>query len=229
VSDFLSRLIDRSAGTASAARPVIAPLFGPAPAAAEPAFEARPAMETATQVEVPPAQAHPATAHPSVAPPVPEDVATNVAASAEPPRGTPVMPAVERRARDADGVDGAHAPHARFTVEPALQSPASRPRSQEVEPPAVRVAHASAEAEAPRPEPRLVRVSSIQPAEASRPAAALSAERSRPAEEGPVVVVNIGRIEVRATTPPAAAPPLAPRKPAAVSLEEYLQPRRRNR
>jgi hypothetical protein len=55
------------------------------------------------------------------------------------------------------------------------------------------------------------------------------ADFSRQVDVAPVVVVNIGRIEVRATTPTAAATPPPPRKPAAVSLEDYLQPRRRNR
>lgn len=68
-----------------------------------------------------------------------------------------------------------------------------------------------------------------------RPAAAtlpMSPPRSQPRGDESTdrgrVVVTIGRIEVRAS--PAAAPPPAapPRKPAAVSLEEYLRPRRRN-
>jgi hypothetical protein len=57
------------------------------------------------------------------------------------------------------------------------------------------------------------------------------ARRAEPPNEspvsGPVVVVTIGRIEVKAAQPAAPAPPPTPRKPAAVSLEEYLRPQRR--
>jgi hypothetical protein len=63
---------------------------------------------------------------------------------------------------------------------------------------------------------------------AALPTTAPAAERLG-LESGSSVVVTIGRIEVRAAPPPNPSPPPQPRKPAAVSLEEYLQPRRRSR
>jgi len=75
-----------------------------------------------------------------------------------------------------------------------------------------------------------------QPREERMPSAALRprvdvAERGpfptrrEEAAPAPIIQVSIGRIEVRATPPPAQAPRPRPSAPSAVSLEDYLRQR----
>jgi len=83
---------------------------------------------------------------------------------------------------------------------------------------------------APLSEMRPVRASTLRPTEAVLNGPRRDAERlGNASEDAPIVLVTIGRIEVKAIAPAAPPPPPAPRKPAAVSLEDYLQPRRRHR
>lgn len=208
LSDFLTRLIERSSGTAAAVRPVIPPLFGPGPASESP-------DETTAHALAAGVPAGPLNRGEVV--PRPADAAVSERPTTE--RLTPApsgQPLEHHRITDAPDEP---APIRIVTAfEPGPAANASKPpttNSQDGSEPPV---------DAPAPASRLV----PDMPEHGR-WRDLGARGERRGEGPPTVIVNIGRVEVRAITP---APPPAPpqrRVKAAVSLEEYLRPGRRER
>jgi hypothetical protein len=118
--------------------------------------------------------------------------------------------------------------HVEVHTEPPFSNPLARPAPGRAGPamPAGPGRPPAGTLAAPRPQP--VRALPVAPALVVRPSLDAAGERRQSTDDGPVVFVNIGRIEVRATQPPAPTPP-ARRRSAAVSLEEYLRPKRRDR
>ncbi len=230
MSDFLSRLVDRSTGSAPAARPVIAPLFGPGPAA-DPGVEAAlPAAAARVEIAALPHVAEPASWRQEARAAAPEPAGPMPSAAADPPQSPAARPPAP------PDVAGTATPlPVRVVLPPAhVEQPPTTAAGSLPPAPAEQFAAPTSGHDAPP------RAEATSPAPPSHPAAPLDRpaplwpdveRRSQPghsAEEAPVVVVNIGRIEVRAERPPAPLPAPAPR-PAAVSLEEYLRPKRRNR
>ena len=223
MGDFLSRLIGRSTGEIAVARPVIAPLFGPDPGAGGAPEPLPPVPAPRGASAVPPAaDSHNITTAPAERqpPPVPpEDIETAVAPAAS---WREVVATVAP-----PGQRDSSAPAEAAVL--ALASPVhSREEQRRLSVP-VR-AEAKAEAERTSPLPRTTHDNiAVRPRSQGRPLIGGSREHAAAsraeAEAAPVVIVNIGRIEVRTAMPPAPTPPPATRKPAAISLEEYLKPR----
>lgn len=216
-------------GTVSVARPVIPPLFGPGPAAHEAGSDA-PAVTASGPAEVP--ATAPAPAPPVVADAAPRSVPALFSAHAETASLPPLPPRSEPQVATSDALERPRAAPLATADSPVPPSRGRAPNSTEAAPPPVNGSvRAPVEPLTPAAGTRPVRARTLRPAEAALPAHGRTAERlgNTSAEQAPVVVVTIGRIEVRATTPAAPPRPQAPRKPAAVSLEDYLQPRRRNR
>jgi hypothetical protein len=148
-------------------------------------------------------------------------------------RAEPLPPDKPLQAREPAGEE---AGHAAAVVLPAPAEARVKPREQElVRPsPVASTTHTAPRGrrtrEAARPEGIVER-----PAAAVRPTSRLTAaRRATPAkqvrDDPPPVRVTIGRIEVRAVVPPPQAPPRpASRRPAPLSLDEYLEQRRSGR
>jgi hypothetical protein len=172
------------------------------------------------------------TAHSRLVGDVPGPVpASGIDATAAPPlaEGAPPISRETRPEREAasdtriPALESATTPALRF-AEPAAP-PAARSAPSAVAPPGDGARDTVANASR---QPASTQIVPVPPPPALPPAPS-HARRAQPADEGPVVVVNIGRIEVRALTAPAPPAPPPARRPAAVSLEEYLKPKRRDR
>jgi hypothetical protein len=212
VSDFFSRLLDRCTGAAAVARPVVPPLFGPSPA---PVAESD---EAVAPVATPVTESFAAAREISIVRPPAQPVAE------------PLRPRAEPSASYAYPAEAAQppAPGFGFREPPHHWKDASVPLEERAQD---RVAGRVVEAPVAtrRPIRQTSRIDVLRPAAAVLPTPARSTEapNAESLVSRPVVVVTIGRIEVKAAQPAAPTPPPTPRKPAAVSLEEYLQPHRR--
>jgi hypothetical protein len=241
MADFLSRLIERSAGTATVARPVVAPLFAPGPAMAVDA-----APEGPEPVGVLPQEPAPFPA------PMPKAPATmpREAPAADPAALRPVRPpAGPAAAISGETAAGALRPAA--VAPPEVPCPVilgEDPRSRVVglpvaapppSPGAGRPAAVPRRSPAPQDSQRwearipAVTTSLLRPRQENAPRWA-EAPLPRGTGDGspaPIVRISIGRIEVRAVPPPGAAAPrlTTARKRTGPSLEEYLKPRGRVR
>jgi hypothetical protein len=148
-------------------------------------------------------------------------------------RADPIPPDKPLHAREPAGEE---AGHAAAVVSPAPAESRVKQREQELVRPSS-VASTTHTAPRDRREREVARPERIveRPATTVRPASRLTAaRRAMPAkqirDEPPPVRVTIGRIEVRAVVPPPqAAPRPAPRRPAPLSLDEYLEQRRSGR
>jgi hypothetical protein len=206
MADYLAGLAARALGVETVVRPRPAMRFEPQPGE-EPevarATEARPLEPRRAAAEVP-ATGPAAQPTSGELPPRVTDVeeALHGAPRVPPSPATPAVEAPERR--------GARS----STPAP----PEARTTSQAAPPPA-----------AARVEPAGERAAAlVRPTTRRRTAA--PAAPSHVATELPPVRVTIGRIEVRAVTPPAQTPPRpAPRGPAPLSLDDYLEQRRSGR
>lgn len=243
MADFLSRLVERSAGTAPVARPVVAPLFAPGPAVA-----ADPAPEGPEPVGVVPQDPAPVT------PPIPRAPASVLReAPALEFTGPGRVPAPALLAA-APATPEEAAPG---TLKPAAAVPPKAPRPGAVHedlparleelpvsaPPTPSGARglsavprqlpAWEESRREDAEIRAVAMPLLRPREKTAPrwAEGLQPRGSEEAPRAPIVRISIGRIEVRAVAPPgpAAQIPAPARKSTGLSLEEYLKPRSRGR
>jgi hypothetical protein len=241
MADFLSRLVERSAGTAPVARPVVAPLFGPGPA-----ITADPAPEGPDHVGVLPQD--PA----SVAVPIPRELTSipRDAAAVDPAalrriRG-PARPATPTSQEAAPGALRPAAapppepPHAAVLDEDRRQRGEGVPVAAPPSPPGARNLTAvprrsAASQDSSREEARNPAVTTplLRPRKEDAPRWAEAAQLRGAGDESspPIVRISIGRIEVRAVAPPgpAAPRPMPAGKRTGLSLEEYLKPRGRGR
>jgi hypothetical protein len=243
MADFLSRLVERSAGLAPVARPAAAPLFAPGPAMAE---EPAPVGPEAVGV-VPPGPAPVAAPTPKAPTPVLRE--DSAADSGRPGRGLAPAPPVLPPATLWATAPGTPRP-APAEVQGAPHRGAAREdRSPRPEESPGRGPLTTSGAEGPSDIPRRLpawegrrradaEIRSVvppllRPREESAPrwAADLRPRGSPEAPPAPTVRISIGRIEVRAVaaSAPAAPRPAPARKSTGLSLEEYLRPRGRGR
>ena len=209
------------------AQPVVAPLFAAAPLAPAPDAFGDPGAASGREPRSAPA-AGPEEDRSPAAPRAdegPREDAPRAARADDGPAVRPLPPAAHRspviERRPPATPAPAAPPQDRERAEPeaaAPPAPARAPRALDGPPQAARLA------------PVALAVARVRPEPASAAWRDAPGEPARAAEKDPVVVVSIGRIEVRAATPAPAPPPVAsPRRPPAPSLEEYLQPRRGSR
>jgi hypothetical protein len=186
--------------------PVIPPLFGPGPASEPP--------EDATADALAPNMPASATTRGVAAPPA-EPAASSAIHASE--RHAPVSVSQPLEHDRLGDLPDERAP-IRTVASPEPRQPAS----------ATALPVSSPASESPREAltPAVPRLSPAATEHGRRLDAALKGKR---ADDAPVVVVNIGRVEVRAVTPVLASPQPPRRVKTAVSLEEYLRPRRRDR
>jgi hypothetical protein len=204
MGDYLTGLAARAIGLATVVRPRPAVRFE------SPPFEEQ---EPGSPTTSPVPQRGPAPARR-------RKTAQGRAAPAEPPtsRAVPSPRVSSAPPSPVEGEPESSAAHDHETP-PALDAPLSRP--------AARPAERARSTTVPALSPERAAVV-VQPA--ARRAAELSVPQPRPARrEPPPVRVSIGRIEVRAVTPPAAPPRPAPQRPTPLSLDEYLELRRSGR
>ncbi len=237
--DFLSRLVERSAGTAPVARPVVAPLFAPGPAMAADA-----APEGSEPIGVLAESPAPVTMPTRRAPTsIPREAAA-MGSGALLPVGAPARPASPTPEATAPGAlrpAAAAPPEAR---PPAVLDEDRRPRVEGLPvaappPPPSGGSRAAVPPRPPAPQDRqrgealipAVTTPLLRPRQENPPR---WGEPLRPRGPGgeppaPIVRISIGRIEVRAVAPPgpAAPRPTPARKNTGLSLEEYLRPRGR--
>jgi hypothetical protein len=223
MSHFLARLVERARGTAARVEPIVAPRFAPAPI-----------TEIATEIEVPPPvrSSEAQSPSPSVAPAQKvvrqkiepsrgeETRREEAAAAPQPekllvPREIPVStptPSIVTRIGPSDVVVSPKVNGARPT-ESLSQPSAARPGS--VRPPATRVVTGAVD-----------RDQSSAPSVIHQPPIRANDSHTEP----PIVRVTIGRIEVRAETPPAPPPRKtpSPSRPT-LSLDAYLKERKEGR
>jgi hypothetical protein len=241
MADFLSRLVERSAGMAPIVRPAVAPLFAPGPAMA-----AEPAPLGLEPVGVVPQGPAPGTAPiPSAPTPVLREAPTTDFSRPDrfPARTLPVVPPATPR----ETAHGALRPTAAAPPETPRRGAVHEHRPPPPEEFPVRVALTPSGAQGPSAIPRrspawedgprvdtaIRSVASpvLRPRDERPPRRAedLRPPGSPEASAAPIVRISIGRIEVRAVAPsgPAAPRPAPPRKSTGVSLEEYLKPRSR--
>jgi hypothetical protein len=178
-------------------QPRVEPAPRPVPLEAEARQAVRPAVEPAEQAPTAPAARHDRPAGPRVEVRAVERV-------------------VERTAQP-------------MVVERTIVAPAVHPPARRTDPvqPEGDEERADRPAMATQPEgPALVVRPQVAPARASEPPARAGRQASRPPAE-PAVQVTIGRIEVRAVTPPArrAAPAKPTRSGPTLSLDDYLRQR----
>lgn len=217
MSDFLGRMAGRALGTLPLSQPLIPSTFAPDAGALQPVVDeiaARPETSPAPPIRITPPP------NPARLPEPPESAAQ----IPMPEQAIPAQPVVAGRREMSPTV-----PFHEQTREDAPASLASGPPAplrQPPESPQVRLT-------AP-PEPHETLPLPQQPSRAATAAASsphLEPPRQvavAPAESAPPVIrVTIGRIDVRAEFPPAAAPRSAPaRRPApALSLDDYLKQR----
>lgn len=238
--DFLSSLAAQALGTASAVRPRVASRFEPRPAGGalrrgwpEPAE-----LELDTQASAVPAARDARRADLATISPLAGRVMRDIETERSAPMGAPALPrsnptgAVPEHWERPGGADGVSvsAPRAAGR-EPAPASPApatnaagqSHPAAPEVVPPSA--AGGLAPQPAVRPATAVPEVSSTRPRVVpvqTRRAARETPPPQAPADAGPTIQVTIGRVEVRATTSPAAQPTGRPASPI-MTLEEYLR------
>lgn len=235
MSDFLGRLAARQVGALTGVAPRLRSRFEPGaieegvampepPARLERRDEPDPPADRST---APPArQEHPAPRAPAHERMVlAEPPATRVDDESEPGEqraATRVLPAPgSAESRELPRRDRSPAPDESTRAEPARPVPAVTrairvARVEEVE-------RRSRPARAPQRSEPLVRMP--EPRQAPVPRIVGAPEPPRPAEKAPVVEVTIGRIEVRAVSPPPAAPARRDTSRTAPSLEEYLERR----
>jgi hypothetical protein len=233
MDDFLSRLIERSAGRAQGARPAVAPLFAPGPdvpddvldIAADDPFEVVP---TAPWPLTPPDDAHaaqraPAERHRPVAGPAATVPAESVPAPAAVDRRVGDSTQATQRAQRADVTGTYPAPFSHIRA----PSPARRGAKADDHRATLPRRRARADGRPPSPALDTVITAGPHPHDADLSREIPVPRRDEEAPTAPIIRVSIGRIEVRAVSaPPAAAPrAVAPRTPASLSLEEYLRPR----
>jgi hypothetical protein len=239
MGDFLSRLVERSAGRAPAAHAAVAPLFAPGPAVA-----AEPAPLEPDSVRFVPKDPAPVKASISKGP---------TPSLREPPAGDsdgpgrvptlalPIVPPATLR----ELAPGPLRPAAAAPPEARPQGPAQEDRSPRAGAPPVMAPLTPAGVQVPGAVPgrlpvreerrgvdteiRSVAMPLLRPREevAPRWAEALRPSGAGDGSPAPIVRISIGRIEVRAVAPPAPAAPrdVPVRKSTGPSLEEYLRPR----
>lgn len=232
MTDFLSRLIERSVGTAPIAKPMIPPLFGPAEVVPETNEEVEwttrdPVLPEALPVADDPGR-EPSPPGPTVLPP---PMMTSPRLD-ETRAGEDVAPSFRGPLLTADLLGERHRPPSETGARPAPRAAALRSGPREVLARRVPVSGPKpVESIAPLTSPQPSNTSALPPAEVIPQVQERRAgpHPSDPEKGAPVVRVTIGRIEVKAITQAAPSRQQAPRKTAAVSLEDYLRPRRRDR
>jgi hypothetical protein len=218
MTDFLSRLAERSSGRAAVAHPVVPPLFAAGPALpAEPADDG--ALGASSPIGEPPAPSGAPAPRAEARREAPGEPAAPAAALPEPRLAPPLVPSLANSRAPDIAVEGRLIAAARHTGAPAEDgrgTAASSPASPE---PSRPPATATARLVPLVPLPARVTASLPRPA----------SPEPDPARTAPIVHISIGRIDVRAVSPSKpAAPALAPvRTEARLSLEEYLKPRDR--
>jgi hypothetical protein len=221
VTDFLSRLVERSTGRAAVARPVVPPLF-----AAGAALGAGPVEEEAMG-GTGSAEGPVATVGEAFRPHPPASDAPTVSDTS-----APALPVEEGRAEEVTPPGRERPPAPRTTVT------RDRLRVRIVRDAAAAMAPDGAPLTAPeagekaRPAPASGPESQIalHPREAAVfPRAAAVRGDASTSPPAPIVRISIGRVDVRAVPParPAAPSPAPVRKDDRLSLEEYLRPRDR--
>ena len=241
MADFLSRLVERSAGMATVVRPAVAPLFapgpvmaaeptplgtesvgavpqGPAPATAAIPRTPAPGLRDAPAVDLGGPGRVPAPARPGVPPIPPGDTASGALrpAAAAPPEAHRRRTVHEDRPPPPEEI-----PPSGFPVPPGAQGTTVMPRRLPVQ------------EERPGGEAEIGSVATplLRPREERAPrwAADLPPRGSGEGSPAPIVRISIGRIEVRAVAPsgPGAPRPAPAPKSTGPSLEEYLRPRSR--
>lgn len=248
MSDFLTRLVERSLGVGEVVRPRLGSLFEPRAAAA-----ARPIVEEALEVDA--KRAAPAPAEPkreseprSSFPSPPEHE----------PKHEPVGPLQQSVTRPSRGREAAEVPRFERTLEverrretrsqtgfaasqeevppwptplpgvepeprPTLQQSVTRSDRESARPPETVVVREHIPGRTEHAPGRLEPHESWlepPPQTGRRPVAA---ERAPTAVEPPVVRVTIGRVDVRAVLPPAAPERAAPKRRPRMTLDEYLR------
>lgn len=221
MTDFLSRLVERSSGRAAVAHPVVAPLFAAGPPLPAESAEGESWGEgpAAGEQPAPSADRARASRDPREGPASREEPALPASALPEPAPGArpPHVPSPGPIRSRAVAVEG------RITEGRNTETAAA---AQDGRPPAAAAPAAPGSRRGPAPEQ--APLVPLQPREALSFARNTSAPPDA-AGAAPIVRISIGRIDVRAVTPARPAPPPAPpaRREEAVSLEEYLRPRRR--
>jgi hypothetical protein len=244
MADFFTRLGARTLGLAPVARPRMATPYEAAPhlpelnleVLAAPRAAPHPPAETANPDPAPAARA-PRTPLPlAPRPDAPASTARaersrDVAFAASddqapgaprPARFRPLVPPRLSAPAPSALVPPPSAAEARSRADVGLPSPSAMPPFEPAVPPSELLSSASAPSEPPAFSP---------PRVAARPWTDASPLRApwrdaRAGEAAPTIQVTIGRVEVRAAPPP--APPPAQRRSALRSLDDYLQPQRRN-
>jgi hypothetical protein len=223
VTDFLSRLVERSTGRAAVARPVVPPLFAAgAPLGAGP-------VEEEAMGGTGPAEGPVATVGEASRPHSPTgDAPTVHDASA------PASPVEERRAEEVTPPGRERPPAPLTTVtRDRLRVRIVRDAAAALAPDGAAVtAPASGERTTPAPVSGPESHMELRPREAAVfPRAAVVRADPSSSPPAPIVRISIGRVDVRAVPP--ARPPASPvppvRKDDRLSLEEYLRPRDRRR
>jgi len=221
VTDFLSRLVERSTGRATVAHPVVLPLFAAgAPLGAEPVEKE--AIDGTGSAEGPFATVGETSRPHLPASDAPTLHDTSAPASPVEERRTEVAVPGRERARGPANVGVGDRLRVRLVRD------AASPMASEAAPLA---ASDAGEKATPAPVSSPDPVVELRPRDATvfpRTAVRVDASTSPPA---PIVRISIGRVDVRAVPPalPAAPSPAPVRRDDRLSLEEYLRPRDRRR
>lgn len=243
MADFLSRLVERSTGRAPVLRPATFPLFAAQPAmAAELAGEEVSPLESDSQD--PALSSAPTRVEPSPIvrrSSVPDSLASPQQTRGAEAAGIPAESGVRAAGLTAVVTAFASRPPTRHGSPRIVTSPKAptfgcidadaavglyrlAPRVQE---------GSSDEMERREPPDARIGAARLHPAQVEHSLLPVNTSRPRETEKSalaPIVRISIGRIEVRAVTPPQVpSRPAPPRKPQGPSLEEYLRPRSRGR
>ena len=232
--DFLSSLAAQALGTTSAVRPRVASRFEPRPVGSdlrrgwpEPAE-----IELDAQTSpIPPARDARRPDLATISPMAGQVTTWDIEAERRAPTGAPIVAlprpspaAAPDHLERAGGTESLSVPAGRDPT-PAPPTPAadapgqSRPAGREaVHPPAAGGPARRSTAVVPEVSSTRPRVVPVQ----TRRAARETPPPQAPADAGPTIQVTIGRVEVRATTSPAAQPTGRPASPI-MTLEEYLR------
>jgi hypothetical protein len=204
MGDFLQQLAERSLGVAPAVRPRPASRFEPPPV---------------EELEVPPGL-EPSVPAQRVDGPVSEPVAGSETSGQSPP--------AQAAGGSRDSADAAATPPPARPARPPAPREAARPETNVREASSARdrpVGRQPGDVVRPEREPEQPAVRTQLRRRAARPTSAPETHVSEP----PAVQVTIDRIEVRAVAPPPPRPGANPRRPAPLSLDEYLEQRRSGR
>jgi hypothetical protein len=217
MSDYLTRLIERSLGIAPQIEPLIPPIHAPSSLTLSETLETSSAFESSLAARIETSK---------------EDTPRRVAADTK-----PLEPAFSRAESQASRtssplpetqpafpIEENHRPH-------PIESPiiaVSRQSTSALRPEAVDITAASPNPPLSKEKTQIVVqpeiISRLKPAE-SPFVPALQTSSKQP----PAIHVSIGRVEVRAIMPPVAAPKSTPPSASKLSLEEYLKQRNGDR